>query len=114
MTTTQSVKNDSLSGTCDSTIPGADIEDEEFDKDLLRGRYTKATVDGLVRATQPISWTPPTVVWTSFYPTSDQEAHQSWRHAILNSPLQPTCQRSRFHIRSPRLQEHYNPDTIMR
>jgi len=55
MTTAQSVKIASLSGTYDSTIYEADVEDEEFDKNLLRGRYTKPAVDGLVRATQPVS-----------------------------------------------------------
>ncbi|KAI8362293.1 CwfJ C-terminus 1-domain-containing protein-like protein [Mortierella sp. GBAus27b] len=55
MTTAQSVKMASLSGTYDSTIYEADVEDEEFDKSLLRGRYTKPAIDTLVQASRPVS-----------------------------------------------------------
>ncbi|KAF9947523.1 hypothetical protein BGZ65_008741, partial [Modicella reniformis] len=55
MTTAQSVKIASLSGTYDSTIYEADTEDEEFDKALLCGRYTKPTVEALIQAVQPAS-----------------------------------------------------------
>ncbi|KAG0367058.1 hypothetical protein BGZ54_004483 [Gamsiella multidivaricata] len=55
MTTAQSVKVASLSGTFDSAVYEANIEDEEFDKSLLQGRYLKPTVDALIQAVQPIS-----------------------------------------------------------
>jgi hypothetical protein len=48
MTTVQSVKLASLSGTYDSTTYETDLENEKLDKDLLRGRYTKPAVDELV------------------------------------------------------------------
>lgn len=55
MTTAESVKIASLSGTYDSTIYEADTEDEEFNQASLRGRYIKRAVDGLVQAAQPTS-----------------------------------------------------------
>ncbi|KAG0319317.1 hypothetical protein BGZ99_005160 [Dissophora globulifera] len=58
MTTAQSVKMASLSGTYDSVIyeaSAAELDDEDFDKFLLQGRYTKSTVDALIQAAQPTS-----------------------------------------------------------
>ncbi|CAO3567360.1 unnamed protein product [Mortierella alpina] len=55
MTTAQAVKIASLSGTYDSAIYEADQEEEDFDKSLLLGRYTKSDVDALVSAVKPVS-----------------------------------------------------------
>ncbi|KAF9144130.1 hypothetical protein BGX30_013668 [Mortierella sp. GBA39] len=55
MTTAESVKMTSLSGTFDSAIYEADIEDEDFDKSLLQGRYTKQDIDALIQAAKPSS-----------------------------------------------------------
>ncbi|KAF9902557.1 hypothetical protein BX616_001902 [Lobosporangium transversale] len=55
MTTAQSVKIASLSGTYDTAVFEADTEDEEFDKSLLRGHYTKANFDQLIQFSKPSS-----------------------------------------------------------
>ncbi|GJJ73386.1 hypothetical protein EMPS_05744 [Entomortierella parvispora] len=55
MTTSQSVKVASLSGTYDSTVYEGDLEDENFDQSLLRHHYTKAQVDALVKSTEKTS-----------------------------------------------------------
>ncbi|KAF9103919.1 hypothetical protein BGX27_010315 [Mortierella sp. AM989] len=54
-TTSQSVKIASLSGTYDTAVYEANIEDEEFDKSLLQGRYTKSNVDNLIQLSKPTS-----------------------------------------------------------
>ncbi|KAG0018747.1 hypothetical protein BGZ80_006784 [Entomortierella chlamydospora] len=54
-TTAQSVKIASLSGVYDTAVYEADIEDEEFDKTLLQGRYTKPNVDSLIKLSKPTS-----------------------------------------------------------
>jgi len=55
MTTSQSVKVASLSGTYDSTVYEGDLEDENFDQSLLRNHYTKAQVDALIKSTEKTS-----------------------------------------------------------
>ncbi|KAI1309125.1 hypothetical protein EDD11_004136 [Mortierella claussenii] len=55
MTTAQSVRIASLSGTYDTSVFEADVEDEEFDKSLLRGHYTKTNVDALIQLSKPSS-----------------------------------------------------------
>ncbi|KAG0050731.1 hypothetical protein BGZ83_004478 [Gryganskiella cystojenkinii] len=52
MTTSQSVKVASLSGSYDSAVYEANVEDEEFDTSLLRNHYTKSQVDGLIKSTE--------------------------------------------------------------
>jgi hypothetical protein len=55
MTTSQSVKVASLSGSYDSTVYEGNIEDEEFDQSLLRHHYTKSQVEGLIKSTEKTS-----------------------------------------------------------
>ncbi|KAG0287303.1 hypothetical protein BGZ96_008780 [Linnemannia gamsii] len=55
MKTAESVKMASLSGSYDSAIYEADIEQEDFDKSLLQGRYTKQDVNALMQTAKPSS-----------------------------------------------------------
>ena len=55
MTTAESVKMASLSGSFDSAVYEADIEDEDFDKSLLQGRYTKQDINALIQTAKPSS-----------------------------------------------------------
>ncbi|KAG0214875.1 GPI inositol deacylase [Mortierella sp. NVP41] len=55
MTTAESVKMASLSGTFDSAIFDANTEEEDFDMTLLRGRYTRQDVTALIQTTKPTS-----------------------------------------------------------
>ncbi|KAK3835889.1 MAG: CwfJ C-terminus 1-domain-containing protein-like protein, partial [Linnemannia elongata] len=55
MTTAESVKMASLSGSFDSAVYEADIEDEEFDKSVLQGRYTKQDINALIQTAKPSS-----------------------------------------------------------
>ncbi|KAF9178646.1 hypothetical protein BGZ51_000575 [Haplosporangium sp. Z 767] len=55
MKTAQDVKIASLSGSYDSALYEADQDQEDFDKSLLKGRYTKPEVDALIQAVKPIS-----------------------------------------------------------
>lgn len=55
MTTAESVKMASLSGTFDSAVYEADVEQEDFDQSLLHGRYTKQDVAALTQTAKPSS-----------------------------------------------------------
>ncbi|KAG0346826.1 hypothetical protein BG004_000747 [Podila humilis] len=55
MTTAEGVKIASLSGTYDSVVYTADTEAEEFDATILKRRYTKTEVDGLINTSKPTS-----------------------------------------------------------
>ncbi|KAF9926854.1 GPI inositol deacylase [Linnemannia zychae] len=55
MTTAESVKIASLSGTFDSAVHDANTEDEEFDKSLLQGHYTKQDILALTQTAKPTS-----------------------------------------------------------
>ncbi|KAK3807220.1 MAG: hypothetical protein J3Q66DRAFT_445001 [Benniella sp.] len=113
MTIAQSVKVASLSGTYDITNYEAHIEDEEFD--FMDGIPNQQSMDLFEPRNTLLSWTPPNVVWTSFYPMGDPLASPNLapHHSKLHPPSQSTCQSTHFHIRLPRPQEHYNPDTIL-
>ncbi|KAG0371220.1 GPI inositol deacylase [Mortierella sp. AD032] len=55
MTTAESVKMASLSGTYDSAVYEADTEQEDFDKSLLHGRYIKQDILALTQTAKPSS-----------------------------------------------------------
>ncbi|KAG0251811.1 hypothetical protein BGZ95_006806, partial [Linnemannia exigua] len=55
MTTAESVKMASLSGTYDSAVFEADTEQEDFDKSLLHGRYIKQDILALTQTAKPSS-----------------------------------------------------------